>query len=133
MSENESVEMEVPVLAEVAVCQGCCCGVTHKGNGEVPTQWLKAEWRHRNLSQSIELVITGCLGRCKEANVVAITNQAGTQWLSGLSTHRQYRLLTDWAAKSKRAGSLLSLPKVLRANALEPHRDLSARLLKTVT
>jgi cobaltochelatase CobN len=115
VSKNQEVEIEFPALAEVSVCEGCCCGVTGKGNAEVPTHWLKAEWEHRNLSQGVELSIRYCLGRCKQANIVAITSPAGTQWLSSLKTHRHYRLLVDWAEKSKRSDLLVPLPKELRA------------------
>jgi hypothetical protein len=44
-----------------------------------------------------------------------ITSPAGTQWLSSLKTHRHYRLLVDWAEKSKRSDLLVPLPKELRA------------------
>ena len=46
------------VLAHMLVCKGCCCGVTEKRKPPVPVEWLKQEWRNRQLSPSITLTIS---------------------------------------------------------------------------
>jgi hypothetical protein len=29
------------VIGQMIVCQGCCCGATHKNRPPVPVEWLK--------------------------------------------------------------------------------------------
>jgi hypothetical protein len=43
------------VIGQIIVCQGCCCGATHKDRPEVPVAWLKDEWRRRGLLKRVQL------------------------------------------------------------------------------
>lgn len=119
----EEMQTKRLVLAQVSVCNGCCCGQTQKGRPEVPLQWLKSEWKRRGLLKRVQLSITGCLGPCDVANVVMITNSEGTQWLAGLNTQRHYSLLADWAEQSKEANELQPLPGDLRSKSFSPYQQ----------
>lgn len=112
-----------PMLGQISVCNGCCCGKTEKGHPEVPVEWLKREWKLRGLLKRVHLTITGCLGPCDVPNVVMITHAQGTQWLALLNSHRHYILLADWAEQSKNADELLPLPKELSKLAMMPYRE----------
>jgi len=113
------------VLGNVAVCLGCCCGKTENGKPPVPVEWLKTEWRARGLLKQVQLTISGCLGPCDLPNVVAISNERGSQWLGGLTEKSQYQSLVDWAVASKNAGELLRLPKELRRFSFYPFKKPS--------
>jgi len=66
------------VIAQVFVCQGCCCGQVEHGRPAVPAEWLKQEWRKCGLLKRVQLTISGCLGPCDVPNVVAIVTQTKT-------------------------------------------------------
>jgi len=112
-----------PVLGQINVCNGCCCGQTQKGHPEVPVEWLKREWKYRGLLKRVHLTISGCLGPCDVANVVLVTSPEGTQWLAEITQRRQYELLADWAEQSKIADRLLPLPREFDAHRLAAYRD----------
>jgi predicted metal-binding protein len=107
------------VIAQVFVCQGCCCGQVERGRPEVPAQWLKEEWRRRGLLKRIQLTISGCLGPCDVPNVVAIVAQQKTVWLGNISRRDQYQSLLDWASRSKDLGRAAEMPKELLLHLLE--------------
>jgi len=112
-----------PVLGQINVCNGCCCGQTQKGHPEVPVEWLKREWKYRGLLKRVHLTISGCLGPCDVANVVLVTSPEGTEWLAEITQRRQYELLADWAEQSKIADRLLPLPREFDAHRLAAYRD----------
>ena len=112
-----------PMLGQISICDGCCCGKTEKGHPAVPVEWLKREWKLRGLLKRVHLSISGCLGPCDVPNVVMITHSEGTQWLGCLSSQRHYAMLADWAEQSKEADELLPLPEDLRVLALMPYRE----------
>jgi (2Fe-2S) ferredoxin len=112
-----------PMLGQINVCNGCCCGQTQKGHPEVPVEWLKREWKYRGLLKRVHLTISGCLGPCDVANVVLVTSPEGTQWLAEITQRRQYELLADWAEQSKIADRLLPLPREFDAHRLAAYRD----------
>lgn len=100
-------------LGQVLVCLGCCCGRTDKGKPAVPTDWLKSEWKRRGLLKHVHLSISGCLGPCEIANVVAIVTPDDTHWYGGLDGDHYYAALLAWAEVSAARGSLAPLPAVL--------------------
>ena len=112
-----------PMLGQISICDGCCCGKTEKGHPAVPVEWLKQEWKLRGLLKRVHLSISGCLGPCDVPNVVMITHSEGTQWLACLNSRRHYAMLADWAEQSKEADELLPLPEDLRVLALMPYRE----------
>jgi len=114
------------VLGNVAVCLGCCCGNTERGKPAVPVDWLKKEWKARGLLKQIQLTISGCLGPCDVPNVVAISDERGTQWLGGLTEFNQFRSLVEWAASSVKAGELQRLPKDLQQFSMYPFRKAAS-------
>jgi hypothetical protein len=111
------------VFGNVAVCVGCCCGNTEKGRPAVPVEWLKKEWRARGLLKRIQLTISGCLGPCDVPNVVAISDERGTQWLGGITEFNQYQSLVAWAVSSAEAGELLLLPNEFQRCSMYPFRS----------
>lgn len=118
-----AVTTKRPMLGQISVCNGCCCGQAHKGHPEVPVEWLKQEWKHRGLLKRVHLTISGCLGPCDVPNVVLVTSAEGTQWLARISTRRQYEMLADWAEQSKTADRLLPLPCEFDPHRLAAFRD----------
>ena len=118
-----AVSTKRPMLGQISVCNGCCCGQTHKGHPEVPVEWLKQEWKYRGLLKRVHLTISGCLGPCDVPNVVLITSTEGTQWLAQISQRRQYEMLADWAEQSKIADRLLPLPREFNNHRLAAYRD----------
>lgn len=116
------LETKRRVIGQMIVCQGCCCGATHKDRPEVPVEWLKEEWRRRGLLKRFQLSISGCIGPCDVPNVVAVNSEAGSVWLGNITDFNQYRSLVDWASRCVDAGSLLDLPRDFREHKLHPWR-----------
>jgi cobaltochelatase CobN len=101
------------LVAQVALCQGCCCGAVEKGNPRVPVEWMKDEWKKRRLKTSIQLTISGCLGPCDLSNVVSISSAKQTVWLGRLRDFANYAAVLEWALASREAGRALPLPSEL--------------------
>jgi cobaltochelatase CobN len=118
-----AITIKRPMLGQISICNGCCCGQTQKGHPEVPVEWLKQEWKYRGLLKRVHLSISGCLGPCDVPNVVLITSAEGTQWFAQISRRRQYEMLADWAEHSKMADRLLPLPREFDAHRLAAYRD----------
>jgi hypothetical protein len=123
MKRGNAVTIKRPMIGQLSVCNGCCCGQTHKGHPEVPIAWLKQEWKLRGLIKRVHLTISGCLGPCDVPNVVVITSATGTQWLANLDQHRHYQMLADWAEQSKDSGRLLPLPKEFDDHVIFPYQE----------
>jgi hypothetical protein len=135
---REAVSTKRPMLGQINICNGCCCGQTHKGHPEVPVEWLKQEWKYRGLLKRVHLTISGCLGPCDVPNVILITSAERTQWLANITQRRQYEMLADWAEQSKLADRLLPLPREFDKHRLAAYKedanftinDLAARGVK---
>ena len=110
------------VLAQIFVCQGCCCGKVEKGNPAVPVDWLKAEFKRRKLIRRVHLTISGCLGPCDVLNVVALWLPEGMRWFGGLTEAWQYESILDWATATADAGVVLPLPAWLTECEFEAMR-----------
>jgi cobaltochelatase CobN len=123
MPQSELIPPKQLMLAQISICDGCCCGKMEKGHPEVPVQWLKQEWKVRGLLKRVHLSISGCLGPCDVPNVVMITNSEGAQWLARLNGQRHFAMLADWAEQSRDADELLPLPKEFLGLALMPYRN----------
>jgi cobaltochelatase CobN len=117
-----SMQTKRVLVAQVALCRGCCCGAVEKGNPEVPVEWMKDEWKKRGLKRSIQLTISGCLGPCDLSNVITISDASGSVWLGNIRNMHQYQALVDWASQSKVAGVLLPLPDELATSQFDPFR-----------
>jgi cobaltochelatase CobN len=120
---KDAISTKRPMLGQINVCNGCCCGQTHKGHPEVPAEWLKQEWKYRGLLKRVHLTISGCLGPCDVPNVILITSAEGTQWLAHISQRRHYEMLADWAEQSKIADRLLPLPREFDKHHLAAFRE----------
>jgi cobaltochelatase CobN len=110
------------LVAQVALCRGCCCGAVGKGNPEVPVEWMKDEWKKRRLKTSIQLTISGCLGPCDLSNVANISSAKQTVWLGRLRDFAHYTALVEWALASREAGHALPLPGELNQLRFDPFR-----------
>jgi hypothetical protein len=110
------------VIAQMIVCQGCCCGATQKDRPAVPVDWLKNEWRKRGLLKRFQLTVSGCVGPCDVPNVVVVNSEEGSQWLGHITDFEQYRSLLEWAVRSVGAGRLLELPREFQNHLIEPWR-----------
>jgi cobaltochelatase CobN len=116
------LETKRRVIAQLIVCQGCCCGATQKDRPEVPVDWLKDEWRRRGLLKRFQLSISGCIDPCDVPNVVAVNSELDSLWLGQITHFNQYRSLVEWAAHSVDAGHLLELPREFKDHLLHPWR-----------
>jgi len=90
------LETKRRVIGQMIVCQGCCCGATHKDRPEVPADWLKDEWRRRGLLKRFQLTVSGCLTLAICPNVVVVSSEEGSQWLGNITQFNQYRSLVEW-------------------------------------
>ena len=116
------LETKRRVIGQMIVCQGCCCGATHKDRPEVPADWLRNEWRRRGLLKRVQLSISGCVGPCDVPNVVVVNSETGSQWLGSITEFHQYKSLVDWAVRSMDAGYLLELPMEFKGHMIQPWR-----------
>ncbi len=120
------LETRRQVFAQILVCLGCCCGRTQKGHPPVPVEWLKAEFKARKLIRNVQVTISGCLGPCDVANVVAIaTPGGGLRWYGRLAEFWQYESLVEWATEVKRAQALLPLPQWMEGYEIDPFESAS--------
>jgi len=110
------------LIAQVALCRGCCCGAVEKGHPKVPVEWMKEEWKKRELRKSIQLTISGCLGPCDLSNVASISSANQTVWLGRLRDFANYAALLEWALASREAGHALPLPGELNELRFDPFR-----------
>ena len=106
-----------PILAQVALCRGCCCGAVQKGHPDVPVDWMKQQWKQHALKKHVQLTISGCLGPCDLSNVVSIASGEQTLWLGRLREFASYAALLQWALDTAEAGHLLPLPRELNGAA----------------
>lgn len=97
-------------LAQLMLCQGCCCGRVDRGFPAVPVEQVKQWWRDHKLSRTVQLTISGCLGPCDLANVVAIALPWGIEWYGGLTELGEYESLCEWAEACHRQRSVLARP-----------------------
>jgi cobaltochelatase CobN len=123
------------VLGQLLFCEGCCCGRTDRGFPPLPRERIKTAWKTQKLNQTIQLTISGCLGPCDLANVVAVVRADGHwQWLGGLSEDWQYDALIAWAEECRQQGRFLPLPDRLtphlfsRFDQADPCRNLTPNL-----
>jgi cobaltochelatase CobN len=117
---DPAVNTKRRVIAQVTICNGCCCGNTERGLPAVPVEWLKNEWRNRRLLKRVQLTISGCVGPCDVPNVVVITTPTGTEWLGNLSETAQYRSLLEWAVHCRDLGQVVELPHEFSKHTLNP-------------
>ena len=117
------LETKRRVIGQLMVCQGCCCGATHKQRPEVPADWLREEWRRRGLLKRFQLSISGCLGPCDVPNVVVVNSPDGSVWLASITEFNQYRSLVEWAVRCNEAGRLLELPREFKEHVIDPWRS----------
>lgn len=97
-------------LAQLVLCQGCCCGRTDRGRPELPAEMLKGVWKAEKLNRSVQLTISGCLGPCDLANVALVITPDGNRWLGGMAGAGVYDALVEWARGCHATGRLLPLP-----------------------
>lgn len=114
------------VIAQIFVCNGCCCGRADKGNPPIPLDELKAEFKKRKLIGKVQLTISGCLGPCDVLNVVALWLPTGMRWFGGLDQDWQYLDLMDWASACAAAGEAVPLPEWLLPHEFSAMRETLA-------
>jgi cobaltochelatase CobN len=100
-------------LAQIVLCQGCCCGQTDRGMPAVPLDWLKPIWKTEKLNKVVQLTISGCLGPCDLPNVCCIVTPDDQTWYGRLTTKEDYGVLLDWARRCRAQNQLVPLPAEL--------------------
>ena len=106
--------------SRVVLCSGCCCGRVEKGHNEVPVDDLKDAWGEHALDDSVELMISGCLGPCKMHNVSVLVTDGDMLWLGGLGEESHYDALVEWAKEVAHYGPTARLPEILAKKQFEP-------------
>jgi cobaltochelatase CobN len=86
-------------LAQVVLCQGCCCGQTSRGLPAVPLDWLKPLWKAEKLNKVVQLTVSGCLGPCDLPNVCCVVTPQEQTWYGRLTTREDYAVLLNWARR----------------------------------
>jgi len=97
-------------LAQIVLCQGCCCGQVERGLPAVPLERLKPAWKSEKLNKVIQLTVSGCLGPCDLPNVCCIVTPAEQAWYGCLTTPEDYDVLLKWARACRDRGELVPLP-----------------------
>src|SRR6516225_11943529 len=100
-------------VAQIILCQGCCCGQTARGLPAVPLDWLKPIWKTEKLNKIVQLTVSGCLGPCDLPNVCCIVTPEEQAWYGRLSTQEDYAVLLNWARRCREQGELQPLPTEL--------------------
>jgi cobaltochelatase CobN len=100
-------------LAQIVLCQGCCCGQTERGLPAVPLAWLKPLWKSEKLNKVVQLTVSGCLGPCDLPNVCCIVTPQEQAWYGRLTTQEDYAVLLAWARRCQDQGRLQPLPTEL--------------------
>jgi cobaltochelatase CobN len=100
-------------LAQIVLCQGCCCGQTGRGLPAVPLDLLKPAWKGEKLNKVVQLTVSGCLGPCDLPNVCCINTPDEQAWYGRLTTPEDYAVLLNWARRCRDEGRLLPLPDEL--------------------
>jgi (2Fe-2S) ferredoxin len=122
MAEAKTLTTKRLVIGQVLICQGCCCGAVERGRPEVPTEWLKAEWRRRGLLKRLQLTISGCLGQCDVPNVVVVASETSARWYGNVTSREMYQDILDWASASVASNRLLEMPESFAGHDIEPFR-----------
>jgi cobaltochelatase CobN len=100
-------------LAQIVLCQGCCCGQTGRGLPAVPLDWLKPLWKAEKLNKIVQLTVSGCLGPCDLPNVCCIVTPEEQAWYGRLTTREDYAVLLQWARRCQAERRVLPLPTEL--------------------
>jgi cobaltochelatase CobN len=100
-------------VAQIILCQGCCCGQTGRGLPGVPLDWLKPLWKAEKLNKAVQLTVSGCLGPCDLPNVCCISTPPEQTWYGRLTTQEDYAVLLNWARRCRDRGELQPLPSEL--------------------
>src|SRR6516225_6689041 len=100
-------------LAQIVLCQGCCCGQTGRGLPAVPLDWLKPIWKSEKLNKTVQLTVSGCLGPCDLPNVACVITPDEQTWYGRLTTREDYAVLVAWARRCREQGQLVPLPAEL--------------------
>lgn len=100
-------------LAQIVLCQGCCCGQTERGLPAVPLDWLKPIWKSEKLNKTVQLTVSGCLGPCDLPNVCCIVMPQEQAWYGRLTTREDYAVLLNWARQCRERAEALPLPAEL--------------------
>lgn len=100
-------------LAQIVLCQGCCCGQTARGLPAVPLERLKPLWKAEKLNKVVQLSVSGCLGPCDLPNVCCIITPQEQTWYGRLTTPEDYEVLLHWARRCRDQGALVPLPSDL--------------------
>lgn len=108
------------VVAQVLICQGCCCGRTDRGRPPVPFDWIKQQWKERKLAKHVQLTLSGCLGPCDVPNVVLLLTATEKLWLGRLTSTDHYAAVIEWAAETARHASPQRLPDSLLSHRFSP-------------
>lgn len=113
LSKDDLVKTKRRVLAQIVLCDGCCCGRVEKGKPGLPVQRIKSAWKAERLNKVIHLTVSGCLGPCDVANVAQIVTPDQTRWFGRLDRESYYDDILAWARSCRSASAVLRIPASL--------------------
>jgi hypothetical protein len=105
-------------FGRIFLCQSSTCGNSEKGKDLVPADELKSRWKAAQLSNTMGLTITRCMGLCDVSNNGLIVTKNQTVWLGELKS-LHYEALFQWVVECKDKGRLLRLPEVFDMHRFE--------------
>jgi hypothetical protein len=104
-----------PVLGQLFVCNGCCCGQIHKGFPASPLDEFKRQWKARGIRRRFYLTISGCLGPCPLANVVMIQFKGHSAWFHSINHVQDVAAIYGWVEQMLLEQTYLDPPSSLAA------------------
>ena len=79
---------------------------------------LKSAWQEYELSDSVRLNITSCLGPCSMNNVVLFKSDSKSIWLGKLNEMVHYENIIQWIKEIKENDNSVILPTYLESQNL---------------
>ncbi|MED5306085.1 MAG: hypothetical protein VX942_01530 [Candidatus Thermoplasmatota archaeon] len=93
----------------------------------MPVSALKEAWKEKDLGDSVELIISGCLGHCSMRNVVLLETDKSSTWLGGLRNQTHYDAVVEWASDLFQRNDGCELPEILTPCIFEPNKSVKKR------
>ncbi len=86
-----------PKRGHLIICaRGCCCGRDDKGKPAVPVDFYKQEYKRRQIRDSVQLTMSGCIGPCPLLNVALVLFDGRRVWFQSINHQSQILAIYDY-------------------------------------
>ncbi len=86
-----------PKRGHLIVCaRGCCCGRDDKGKPAVHIDFYKQEYKRRQIRESVQLTMSGCIGPCPLLNVALVLFDGRRVWFQSINHPSQIVAIYDY-------------------------------------